>query len=385
MSLRPVHGHVGARRSLAGARARGSLPASMLIHGHPGVGKQRLALWVGQLLLCEAPHAEQGPCGSCRSCRLALRLEHPDLHWYFPLARPRGSHTPQKLAEMLEEARYAELTERREEPLRATWSDEPRGFYLVMIQTLRRSAHTRPSMGGTQVFVLGDAEHLVPQEASPEAANALLKLLEEPPGGTRFILTSSQPGRMLPTIRSRTLHLHLPVLGRDEVETFLVEVAGADPGDAARAADLAQGSIGRGLGFLPDGDGPGPLERLRRDAYDLLSAGLDPGAGAGFRTALRYRPSGARGLLDLFGFLEGWIRDVAAVAAGAPERVINADALERIERAVRRRDVGGVGAAGALAVMEEAREQAMGNVNPQLIVAGLVAGLRRHFGNGGSG
>lgn len=384
MSLHPVHGHGAARRSLAGARARGSLPDALLIHGPPGVGKQRLALWVGQLLLCEAATAENGPCGSCRSCKLALRLEHPDLHWFFPLPRPPGSHTPEKLADALEEARYAELAEWRESSLRPTWTDEPRGFYLGMAKTLRRKAHARPSMSEAQVFILGDAENLVPQEASPEAANALLKLLEEPPASSRFILTTSERGRMLPTIRSRTVPLHLPGLPRGEVESFLVGVAGADPDDAARAAGLASGSIGRALGFLPDGDAPGPLELLRQEAYHLLRAGLEPRAGAGFQTALAHKPSGARGLLDLFGFLEGWIRDVAAVASRAPEHVVNTDALDHLERDVRRRKVEAPSAAGALAVVEEARDQARGNVNPQLIVAGVVSGLRRHFGRTGT-
>ncbi|NIQ56701.1 MAG: hypothetical protein GWN71_26005, partial [Gammaproteobacteria bacterium] len=74
---------------LSGALARGGLPGPLLLHGAPGVGKQRLALWAAQLALCEAPGPD-GPCDTCRHCRLATRLEHPDIHWYFPLARPKG-------------------------------------------------------------------------------------------------------------------------------------------------------------------------------------------------------------------------------------------------------------------------------------------------------
>ncbi|HZD03860.1 MAG TPA: hypothetical protein VE173_03050, partial [Longimicrobiales bacterium] len=101
MTLHRLRGHEAVWRALARARARGTLPAALLFHGPSGVGKQRLALWAGQLLLCEDAD-EDGPCGRCRSCRLALRLEHPDLHWYFPVPRPRGSHTPERLGEILE-------------------------------------------------------------------------------------------------------------------------------------------------------------------------------------------------------------------------------------------------------------------------------------------
>ena len=67
----------------------------------------------------------------------------------------------------------------------------------------------RPSVGSRKVFVVGDAEAMVPQESSPEAANAFLKLLEEPPADTTLILTSSNPGALLPTIKSRVLPIRL--------------------------------------------------------------------------------------------------------------------------------------------------------------------------------
>ena len=377
VSLHDVRGHQRLRGPLTAAARRGTLPAALLLHGDPGVGKQRLALWIGQLVLCESPSVD-GPCGECRSCRLALRLEHPDLHWYFPVPRPKGSLSPERLAAALDDARFAELAEIREQPLKASHLGEPRGFYLAAMQTLRRRAHSKPSMSSTQVFIIGEAEHLVPQESSPEAANALLKLLEEPPGDSRFILTSARPGSLLPTIRSRTVPLRLLGLSRDQVETFLVDAAHIDPARARRASALARGSIGRALGFIPDADGsPGPLEDLRQEAWRLLDAALTSRGGQGFKTALGYRPAGARGLIDLFAMLDGWIRDLAAVAAGAPHGVVNEDAMDRLERAVRKHDIQpALVAAGALELVQEAREQAQGNVNPQLIIANLVHGLR---------
>ena len=377
MSLHDLWGHASARESLARAHRSHSLPSALFLHGAAGVGKQRLALWLAQLLLCDQPGDD--PCGACKSCFMALRLKHPDLHWYFPLARPRGASSPQKLADALESNRFAELAERREHSLRPSHAGEPRAIYLAAAQTLRRKAIRRPSMSDVQVFILAEAEALVPQESSPEAANALLKLLEEPPDGTRFVLTSSEPGRVLATIRSRTMPLHLSGMESSAVEHFLVEVGGAEEDAAHKAARLSGGSIGRALGFLPDGAEPGQLERLRQQSFHLMRACLSKRSGDAFSQGLSFKVAGARGLIELFISLETWFRDLAVVAAGAPDRILNYDARDYLDRAAAERRLDPVAVSGALELVEEAMEQARGNVNPQLIVAGLIIGLRRRF------
>ena len=384
LTLPSLVGREGLKAALARACAANSLPESLLVHGPPGVGKQRLALWIGQLLLC--PDAgPAGPCGECKSCRLARSLEHPDLHWYFPLPRPKGSKTPEKLAAALEEARIDTLAERRAAPIQASVpSTEPVGIYMAMAKALRARAQKKPSMGPRQVFVVGRAETLVPQEASQEAANALLKLLEEPPEGTTLILTTSAPGSVLATIRSRTLPLHVPPLSRDQVCRFLVDVAGTPGEEADRAAGLARGSIGRALGFLPDQDGPGPLEEVRRKAFTLLRAALSPSAAEGFGTAMGFPPARARGLLGLFSSLQEALRDLAAVAAGAHQAVVNTDTVDFLKKAVKENDIQPLAAARALDLVEEAREMAAGNVNPQLIVAGLMTDMRGALIGGGA-
>ncbi len=383
MSLHPVRGHEELRHAVARARSRDTLPAALLLHGPRGVGKQRLALWIAQLDLCGAPGPE-GPCGTCRDCRMVLRLEHPDAHWYFPLPRPTGASSPEKMAEALEEARYARLSEIREAPLQVAGADGPTGIYLAAARSLRRRAQNRPSMAPRQVFIIGDAETLVPQEASPEAANALLKLLEEPPRDTRFILTSSEPGSLLDTIRSRTVPLLVKPLPREEVVAFLEE-HDVDREAAEAAARLSGGSIGRALGFLrvsegeKPGDDPeeGPLEQRRREAFQLLRAALSSRHGPAFRAGLEQKVSGARGLLGLLDALELWLRDLAAVASGSPERAVNQDAVPWMTRKVDEAGLTADAVARSLARVDEAALQARGNVNPQLLVSGLVSDLRR--------
>ena len=378
VSLHPLFGHADLQASLSRAWATDSLPSSLLIHGPRGVGKQRLALWLGQLFLCPES-GPTGPCGDCKGCRMAMNLEHPDLHWYFPLPKPKRVR-PAKLAEAMEEARYEALTERRQHPLRpASAATEPTGLYLAVAQTLRSHAHRRPAVGPRQVFVIGEAETLVPQESSQEAANALLKLLEEPPPSTRLILTSSEPGRLLPTIRSRTMPLHLPGLSPDGVEEFLVEVGEVSRDDARRAAHLGRGSIGRALGFLPNEGEPGPLEVLRTQAFELLTAASDTDAGAVYRKSLELAATRSRGLMPLFELLEDALRDLSATAARTSQGLINTDREELLERIRRGRDIHPLTVTRAFRHLEEAKELVAGNVNSQLIVVGLLTGIREEL------
>jgi DNA polymerase-3 subunit delta' len=283
----------------------------------------------------------------------------------------------------LEDARRRELVERATNPLQPSWNTELRGIYLAVVKTLREFAGKRPATGDRQVFVVGDAEALVSQESSPEAANALLKVLEEPPAGTTLILTASQPERLLPTIRSRTIAVHVPPLATEVVQDFLVSVANVDPDAAARASALSGGSIGQALGYLPEDSELGPMEAVRRDAWRVLQAAGGEKADGPFRTALSRSPSGARMLGPLFDHLGVWIRDLAAVSVGAEEEVINIDAID----ALRAETASGADAtrlARALDRVEHARVLAQGNVNPQLVLFGLVSELRPLLHPGGT-
>ena len=365
----PFRGHHALRTSLHRALSRGTLPATVLIHGMPGCGKQSLALWMAQTALCTG---DPRPCDRCRSCRLALRLQHPDIHWYFPLPRPKRASSPGKLAEALEDARHDRLAEFRRRPLRPEGDTEVKGIYLAAVSSIRSRAYKRPAMSAEQFFIIGDAEYLVPQEASPEAANALLKLLEEPPDGGRFILTSGRPGSLLDTIRSRALPLHLPPLPVAEVATFLEEECRADPAAAKEAATRSQGSIGAALGHL-DAEGVQATERER--SLELLRAAAEGRRGDAYKAALAFGAGGARGLLGLLAALQLWIRDLGAAALGHDNHVVNADELPFLRETASRLELTPDRVAAAVDRVEEARMLALGNVNPQLLISAVLLEL----------
>lgn len=367
-----IHGHEDVRRDLAAAFGREALPGSLLVHGPPGVGRQTLARWLARLIVCEAP--DHGPCNECRSCRMALDLQHPDIHWFFPLPRPKGASSPEKLAEALEEARYEALAERRADPLYRPAGDDPGGLYLAQVRTIRQLGSTRPAMGHRQVFIVGNAELLVPQEASEEAANAFLKILEEPPPDTTFVLTAAEPEALLPTLRSRLLPVRLRPFPEAEIQRFLEERAGADPERARLAARLGRGSIGRALAFLPGDEGDSRVEAMRTAARGWLEAALDDSPARRYAAAHDQRPAGARGAFgDTLDFLGLWLRDLAAVAAGAESEAVSTDSVDLLRAWAGRVRADRIPA--AIQRVEEARDGGRINANPQLTLATLLTDL----------
>jgi DNA polymerase-3 subunit delta' len=377
MAMAPVYGHEDVRAVLAAAVRAGTLAQSILVHGPSGVGKQRVGLWLAQQLMCESPAPDGLACGRCQSCRMVSRLEHPDVHWFFPLPRPDGA-TPEKLREKLEEARGAELAARRADAFHVPAYDRAPAYFLATIQNLQRFATVRPAMGSRKVFVVGDAEAMVPQESSPEAANAFLKLLEEPPADTTLVITSSNPGALLPTIRSRVLPVRLLPLPAETVADFLEREKGMARAEADRVAAISAGSIGKALRLLPGAGGAGVLQRQREAGRAMLQAATSPSAADRLAAANAVAPAGARG--EFTGSLEAlslWLRDLMAVAAGARDALAYTDDLALLDGIVTRGRVRAESVAAALLRVQEARDLASGNVNPQLIIADLLRGIRQ--------
>src|SRR2546430_17539231 len=118
MPIPPLYGHEGTRNRLVGAIASGRLPQALLFVGPRGVGKQRLALWLAQALVCERAGGKAGGearegCGECQPCKLVLNLSHPDVHWVVPLELTKKRGDADKQVEGVEEALAGEMAARR--------------------------------------------------------------------------------------------------------------------------------------------------------------------------------------------------------------------------------------------------------------------------------
>jgi len=357
MPLRPLYGHVALKSRLAAAAASGRLPASLLLQGARGVGKQRLALWLGQLLVCERALADQldQPCDECQQCRYSRRLVHPDLHWFFP--RPKLDKSDPSLADVAADLGEA-IAERMEAD--GLWAAPPGtdGLHVATVRALVHQASVRPAMAKRAVFLVGDAERMVSQEGADQAANAFLKLLEEPPPGTTIIITSSEPGSLLPTIRSRVVSIRVPTVARVDMENFLDDaVVHRRLGAAPRNELLARASGAPGV-LLGAESTTASYTAARR----LLDAALLPsnpeGTAVRIKAAARQGVAGARGAFsDMLDALTVLLHDrVRKLVASGHESDARRTSM-------------------ALVLVEDVKLRAHGNVSPQLLGASLIGSL----------
>lgn len=218
-------------------------PHALLIHGARGIGKLALAERIAQFLLCESEASR--PCGLCEGCRWLAAGSHPDLRRVEPEALA-GTTAAE------EEGEGGESPAKRSKP-----STE---IKVSQVRELAAFLNLGSHRGRVRVALVHPAEDM-----NPNAANALLKGLEEPPAGAVFLLVSHRPARLLPTIRSRCVALPVPIPSR---ESALHWLAGRTDQQAERWLAYAGGAPLRALEYAADG---ATLERLLERAVPVDS------------------------------------------------------------------------------------------------------------------
>jgi DNA polymerase-3 subunit delta' len=210
MPFRHLAGHRVLLDLVARAAARGSLPPSLIFAGPDGVGKRLAALSLAQLFNCTSvaaePDGELAPdaCGNCSACRRIARGVHADVLVVEP--GDTGSIKVDQVRAAIERTAY------------------------------------RPFEGRRRVVIVDDADAM---EAPPQ--NALLKTLEEPPAASTFVLVTSRPDVLLPTVRSRCQRIRFGPISPAEIASVLMRDHGFEEREAHAAATAAEGSIGRAL------------------------------------------------------------------------------------------------------------------------------------------
>lgn len=181
------------------------LSGALLLAGPAGVGKRAFADALAQALLCATPHADQSACGACAACRLILADSHPDLRVL--------DASPAEEADAA-----ADEGGPRKEKTASPW------IKIEAVRGLRDFLAFTSHLAGRKVVVIHDADRL-----HANAANALLKTLEEPPGGTHFILVSSRPNRLPVTVRSRCVRLAFAIPDAEAALGWLRSLGSAQP------------------------------------------------------------------------------------------------------------------------------------------------------------
>lgn len=337
----------------------GRLPQVLLFTGPTGIGKQRLALWLAQRLVCTSPGAVE-PCGSCKGCRQVLELAHPDLHWFVPVPRPKAAEADKQADEVAD--LLGELHAERRAGGRWGAPDGMALHGMGSVRLLQRRASLTASAGGARVVILGDAERLIVQEGQQEAPNALLKLLEEPPPGMTIVLTAADARRLLPTILSRVVPVRLRPL--DAADTLAaVRALHPDLGtaEAERMAEQAEGAPGRTIAREKSGRSKGAATfDAPRAAAELIAACRTAETRAVL--ALTTGVAEARGrFTELLDALAETLAEAARGSTGLRPRAPLPPALAEVRDTER--------LAKALAVVQRTRITAQGNVNPQLLTA----------------
>jgi DNA polymerase-3 subunit delta' len=208
MGFRDIIGHRRFTVLLSRAIARDTLPPALLLAGPPGVGKRRIAMAIAETVNCLAAYSsdeyERDACGNCASCRRIQRGVHQDVVLVEP--GESGAIKVEHVRDVIDRAGY------------------------------------RPFEGRRRVVIIDEADSMV-----PAAQNALLKTLEEPPSASIFVLVSSIPDSLLPTVRSRCPRLRVGALPPGDIATALVRDHGYAESEARAAAADADGSIGQAL------------------------------------------------------------------------------------------------------------------------------------------
>jgi DNA polymerase-3 subunit delta' len=254
MAWQGIEGHDAIAERFAAADARGRISGSYLFVGPPGVGKGTFALALARALACERPQPGLAACGGCASCVQAAAGSHPDID---VVRKPEDRSTI---------------------PLELLIGDDDHR----MREGLCWRILLKPVLGPRKVAVIMDADHF-----SEEAANCLLKTLEEPPAGAVIILVGTGLERQLPTIRSRCQVIRFGPLAPEVVRRVLEQEAtgsgaAVDAVTLDRASRASGGSLARGRVLLDP-----EVTAFRGRLLELLAARPLPGVELG-REALAF-------------------------------------------------------------------------------------------------
>lgn len=300
-----------------------SVPHALLFTGKQGIGKTTTARYFAAALNCSNADA----CGQCRSCRRILSGQHPDVI----LVEPQGAF-----------------------------------LRIDQMRQLRNQVSMKPHSATYRVVIIADGHCM-----NPEAGNALLKLLEEPPDGTLLIITARQQSDLLPTIVSRCQHIRFNPISISDISTCLIEHHAMDAAQAEQAARLSEGSLGQALRLK---------DRPYREERDWLirAAGLDqpdrlsqrPLSDAlAFSAQLAKRKDRIGELLEI---LKTWIRDLSIYPFN-PDQVINRDLEDLLSQIARKAFPGQT--LKWWRIVEKAQKNIAGNANLRLTLDVMALGL----------
>jgi DNA polymerase-3 subunit delta' len=299
-----------------------------LLVGPRHVGKGTLAINLAQALNCDGPEL---PCGQCRSCQRILEGKHADV-------TPIGLDSKTEIG-----------------------IDDIRG--------LQRLANLPPYEGKCKVFIIDDAEYL-----STEAANSLLKILEEPPPRVVWLLLAAEEEHLLPTIISRCQRLELKPVPSERIQEALVNSYNVDSNKARLLTQLCHGRLGWAVSALENGDILEQRSQGIAKLSSLLTASLEQRFAYAQELASQFSQNRKAGAEILEMWLDWW-RDLMLIKGGCQEAIISVDYQTTLEEQAWGLSLSEI--EGFLANLGLLQEDISKNVNPRLAWEWLMLNLPR--------
>jgi len=334
MPFSDFHGNSETVHRLRDMLARKHFPHAVILSGARGSGKYTLALMLAQALNCLEPAGTDGLpdfCGQCANCRRIAQSADLDAHFAEAVETREGLRETDKKDTRLFVQTHPDVL--------VIPPDPPQ--MMIKVDQVRRVIETiyyRPSEARERVYIFTDSAFM------KEAANSLLKVLEEPPEFATIFLLSENPGELLPTIRSRSMTFPLGAVPVEEVERHLAKYRPDwKPQQRALVARLSEGALGRARSFDVD-----VYVAARADALAILNSALLGGEHTQlFKVTESYRP-GAEGrekTEQLIRTLYSLLRDLMFLGSGTPELMHNTDIQSQLTRLAEAADFGWIATA----------------------------------------
>ena len=238
MFFKDIIGQTEAKQRLIKEIQEGKIPHARLFCGGQGTGKLPLAIAYARYLSCEHPGATDA-CGNCPNCIKYNKLAHPDLHFAFPVIKQKNKDTVSDdfltlWREMLQNTPYFNMNIWLEQ---MGAENQQAQIFVKESEEIVRKLSLKPSQGGYKIMIIW-----LPEKMNAECSNKLLKLLEEPPAKTVFLLVSEEPDALLATIQSRTQRFKIPGIGDNDIATTLVRKYGIEEKAAVNIAHRSEGN-----------------------------------------------------------------------------------------------------------------------------------------------
>lgn len=252
MQFSEIPGQEAVKARLKALAASGRVPHALLLEGPAGSYKLALARAFAQRLHCRNPLPDGDSCGKCIDCRRHRSLDHIDTVYVYPVVKSDAIKEP--VSDDFAPT-WREFVERSPEADIDVWTGmfdkknaHPTIYVYESAALIRKLSLTSHGSDRRVVIVW------LPERMNEETANKLLKIIEEPPSQTVFVMASDAPDELLPTIYSRMQRIAVGRLTDGDVTRALVG-RGIDPDEAMQAAALSDGSISRAMGLAAGGNG----------------------------------------------------------------------------------------------------------------------------------